>query len=137
MAGTPENAIAALLRQVPEVMASGVRLHQNALSQATTYPAIRYQRISTDRGSFRDLSGRSGYAQVRIQVDVFALKPAEASNLADAIRDLIEGYSGIAGGAQIDEAWIEDEDGGQDPDLAAGGGAVARQRVDVMFLGPF
>ena len=135
---TPEGAIVEILRGIPGVTnLVGTRIFVDVLPQNCPYPAIRYQRISTERASFRDLAGRSGYAQVRMQVDVFASSRGTALDIGGAILDGIEGYSGIANGLKIDEAWIEDEDGGIDPDVVPGGAPLYNQRLDVMLLGPF
>ena len=142
---TPESAVVALLKQIPELITLvGDRIHSDQLPQNSQkppeelYPAIRYQRVSTERASFRDItSGRSGYSQVRMQIDAYALSRSTALAVSGPIVSAMEGYRGIADGLQIDEAWIEDEDGGTDPDMAPGGKPLYRQRVDLMLLGPF
>jgi Protein of unknown function (DUF3168) len=136
---TPESATVALLRQIPELsVLVGDRIHADELPQDCLYPAISYERVSTERASFRDVtSGRSGYAQVRMQIDAWALSRSAALAVSGPIVASLEGYSGIADGLKIDEAWIEDESGGKDPDVAPGGQSIYRQRVDLMLLGPF
>ena len=135
----PESATVWLLRQIPELISLvGDRIHSDDLPQDSPYPAVSYQRVSTERASFRDITtGRSSYAQVRMQIDAWALSRSATLAVSRPIVNFLEGYSGMADGLKIDEAWIEDESGNKDPDVAPGGKPIYRQRVDLMLLGPF
>lgn len=66
------------------------------LPQPTTFPAIRYQRISTSRNALMD-GGNGGVTEVTMQVDCMAQTYAEAKALADSVRQLLHTYRGAWG----------------------------------------
>jgi len=65
------------------------------LPQGVTLPAIRYQRISTERTL--SLTGPVGVNNGTVQVDCRADSYSEAKDLADEVRGILHGYSGTWG----------------------------------------
>lgn len=70
---------------------AGARVYPR-LPQGVTYPAIRYQRITTVRN--QALSGPVGVTEAAVQVDCMAESYSEAKALADEVRVLLHGYRG-------------------------------------------
>lgn len=62
-------------------------------------PYIAYKRVSGPR--WRSISGPSGVAQPRIQIDVYDLTYAGAKATAKAVRKALDGYRGVIGGIVI------------------------------------
>jgi hypothetical protein len=121
--GSP-NPVAALV---------STRVYPDVLPQTPTFPAIRYTRISTARSQFRVLSragGKATRAQPRFQVDAYALTRAQANAVADAVREVLDGYSGTAASFTIDQAAVEDEGADLEEGVGPGGAPVYRARLD-------
>lgn len=122
-AGSP-NPVAALV---------GDRVYPLLLPQGlTTFPAIRYQRISTPRSQYRTLDGRAEYASPRIQVDCWALTFDGAIAVSEAVYGLLEGFHGTIGGLRIDAISADDEATDVEPDIGPQARALYRSRIDVL-----
>lgn len=65
------------------------------LPQGVTHPAIRYQRISTNR--MLSIGGPVGVTAATVQVDCRADSYSEAKGLADEVRVILHGYTGTWG----------------------------------------
>lgn len=111
----------------------GTRCYPDVLPQGVTYPAIRYQRISTPRAQYRTLDGRANYASPRMQVDCFALNRSGAIALAQAVYGLLEGFAGTVGGLRIDAISTDDEAGEFEAGIGPGSANVYRQRLDLIM----
>ena len=77
----------------PQTAAAG-RVYPR-LPQGVTYPAIRYQRISTTR--FQSLDANVGVANAVVQVDCMGESYSDGKALADEVRSILHGYSGAWG----------------------------------------
>lgn len=75
--------------------------------QGSSLPCIVYQRISGPRISAHD--GPSGLARPRYQYTCIAATYAAAKALANAVREVLDGYSGTTNGVQIETILIENE----------------------------
>ena len=103
-----EEAIQTILAADVAVSALIVaRIYPSRLPDGATYPAIVYQRISGPR--LHDLSGPSGYATPRIQLDLWAATYSEAKALAEAVREALDGYQGVVGAYRIGECLMDGE----------------------------
>jgi hypothetical protein len=90
------KGVYALLQTVPGIGAPYLgRAPQNA-----ALPFTIYQRISGER--WGTLTGPSGLAQSRFQIDSYAATPEAAIAAAELIRQRIDGYSGTIGGVRLD-----------------------------------
>lgn len=68
----------------------GTRVFPVVIRDDTALPAITYQRLSGERSY--TLSGRSGWATVRVGVSVWAREYAQAREAADAVRNALDAY---------------------------------------------
>lgn len=114
----------------------GTRAYPDTLPQNPTYPAIRFQRISTPRAQYRTLDGRAEYASPRFQIDVFGLSKSQVLAVADAVYQRLEGYRDLMSSPRIDAISTDDEGSDFEPGVAAGGAGVYRQRLDVIIFHP-
>lgn len=85
------------------------RLYPNKLPQNPTLPAATYMRVSTPRVHTHDTSGKSGLASPRFQFDFYASSYLAAKNLAEAFRDIWEGFKGHVGNVRIDSCLSQNE----------------------------
>jgi hypothetical protein len=112
----------------------GTRIYRNKLPQNVTYPAIRYQLISTPWGEYRTVDGAAvDYAKPRFQIDCWATAADGELALADAVFAALEGYHGTFGSPaeiRIDPIEIEDEGGDVEEGIGPAGADVYRQRLD-------
>lgn len=101
-----DTDLAALLTTAPQA----VRIYPVKLPQAPVLPCLTFQRISTVRD--RDHDGPSGVTQVRFQLDAWAEDPTGAQQIANAVRVILDGYQGPAGGngEYVHNAWSESEE---------------------------
>lgn len=76
----------------------GTRVHPTILPQAPALPAITYQLI-TERNVYSSV-GHSGLTGPLIQVDSWAETFLEAAQLADAVKDALHAFNGLAAVAQ-------------------------------------
>ncbi len=103
-----EQAVYDILRNDALVEAiAGDRIYPLLMPQNATYPAITYQRISTDRA--RSLSGRDYEKRVRLQVDVWSKTFGEAKSLSTAVAAALDDYAGVLAGLQIGACSLVDE----------------------------
>lgn len=81
------------------------RIYPEWLPEGVTYPALRYERVSTD--PFVTLSGETSFRRVRIQVDVWGSTRATCRAAADAVLLALDGVTGSLGGTSINYGFIE------------------------------
>ncbi|HUX17239.1 MAG TPA: DUF3168 domain-containing protein [Phycisphaerae bacterium] len=84
--------------------------------QGTALPAVVYQQISGPRA--HDLTGPIGWVESRYQITCWAATYTGAGDVADAVREAIDGNSGTTASVDIDHIFVVDE--GDMPSLAAG-----------------
>ena len=65
------------------------------LPQGVTFPAVRYQRISTSR--VQALDSAVGVTEATVQVDCMAESYSESKTLADSVRVILHDYMGSWG----------------------------------------
>lgn len=124
-AGSP-NPVAALVgdRVYPLILPQGL----------TTFPAIRFQRISTPRSQYRTLDGQANYASPRIQIDCWDVDYDGMLDLGEAVYGLLEGFHGTIDGLRIDAISTEDEANDVETDIGPSGVPLFRQRIDVLIM---
>lgn len=81
------------------------RIYPEWLPESPTYPALRYERISTD--PFVTLGGETSYRTVRLQIDVWGLTRASARSAADAVLLALDGVTGSLGATRIHYGFVE------------------------------
>lgn len=133
---TTEAALVSLLVQGssnPVRAIIGTRAYPEVLPQAPSYPAIRYQRIDTQRAQYRMMdTGRSAYAKPRFQIDCYATTPAAAQTLGDAVIQVLSGFAGIVSGVNIGSSAHEDEASDVEVGVGVGGAPIFRRRLDFL-----
>jgi hypothetical protein len=75
---------------------SGITTARPHLKQPTTFPAIHYQRIYTTRTNSID-GANVGVTEVGMQVDCMSDSYDGCKELADLVRGVLHGYSGVWG----------------------------------------
>ena len=106
MALLEEGLVAYLKAQSPTI--AGDRIYPFPLPQNWASPAITFQRISGVRE--RGLDGPHGRARPRIQIDVWAKQDyASAKNLAEELRQLLDGFAGTMGTVTVDAVSLESD----------------------------
>jgi len=93
------------------------RIYGSRMPQSPTYPNIVYSRISADRD--RTVEGANGIERARIQLDCRARTYGEAKDLAAAVIDSIEDYSGLMGTITVRHVAIDNDNDFYDPDAEA------------------
>jgi hypothetical protein len=92
-----EETLKTLLRTVCS------RTYPIVLPQDPTYPNVVYQKITGGRGQAMD--GPSGLASPLFQISIYASTFSEAKELAEDVRQLLDGYSGD----DIQVAFVEND----------------------------
>lgn len=87
-----ESAIVELLKPSPPV--AGGRIYHLPLPQDATLPAVTFQRISAVRAQNLN-DGPAGQCRCRIQIDVWASTYDETKTVMEAIRAILDGYTGV------------------------------------------
>jgi hypothetical protein len=115
-ATTIEEAIHDILVTDSSVKAITTRCYPSTLPQNPTYPLILYAKVTGER--INDLSGPSGMAHPRFQIEAWAETYAAAKSLANAIRVCLNGYRGTSGAVQIGSFLIQSERDIYEPEAA-------------------
>jgi hypothetical protein len=93
----------------------GERLYPNVLPDRVDLPAATYQRVGTDRE--RNLAGTSGLCRAVIELAIAAKTPEAGEQVADAVRQAIDGFQGDLGGVYAWEVSVEGQETGYDASL--------------------
>jgi hypothetical protein len=108
------------------------RIYPIVIDQGADMPAITYQQITGPRS--HNVSGPIGWVQSRYQITAWAETNLQASDLATAIREVIDGYSGTSASLVIDHIFVIDE--GDVPNLSAenSGLDMYGKRIDAQIV---
>jgi len=110
-----ESAIRYILVNDDTVKAITTRCYPVALPQSPQYPLILYTKITGMRD--HHLQGPSGHAHPRLQIESWGESYSGAKTLATAIREALDGYSGIVSGVSIGSILIDSERDIYEPEL--------------------
>ena len=94
MSAELEKGLFSILSGNSPQTAAGSRIYPR-LPQGVTHPAIRYQRISTDRT--HALDSTVGVTAATVQIDCRAESYSASKSLADEVRAILHGYRGAWG----------------------------------------
>lgn len=104
-----EDGIVALLANAGEVArlvggptVTKARVYPLVLPQNPTFPALTHQRVSGVRELTHD--GPDGVVWCRLQIDTWASSFVSATQLADAVRRVLDGFRGLAGEVTVQRA---------------------------------
>ena len=92
------------------------RVYPNILLQGAAMPAITYQQISGMRDEVMD--SPTGLVESRFQFNYWSDTYSETREIAAAVEDLLDGYSGTVSGVKIEAIHLIDE--GDIPQFPAG-----------------
>lgn len=92
---------------------SPVRIYPVVRPQGGDMPALTYARMSG--GHDHNLQGSSGTAIPTFELDCFGDTYAQADALAEAIRQVMQGFSGTMGSVAVKSVILDDESDGYDP----------------------
>lgn len=103
-----ETAIRQLLIDDSAVSAMiDTRVFDSIIPQGQPYPAIAYQRVTTQRLYTQD--GESNFYQASLQLTCLAAGKALVEQLVAAVTAVLTGFAGIVGGFTIHSIFIDDE----------------------------
>lgn len=83
------------------------RIYPVILPQKPTYPAITFGKVSGLRAP--NLSGPSGLARPRISISSWGLTYKSAKDVATAVRQAMDGFSGLMGSVRVKSVTIDNE----------------------------
>ena len=91
------------------------RIYYVEMPQDVAYPAVVYQRITTDRPSA--MGSDIGIARVRFQVTVYGDVAIDVRNAAQQVRAALQRWNGTEQGVVILATFMEDEIDQKNPDV--------------------
>ena len=104
----------ALFARLDGVTAAGSRIYPLILPQNPTYPAIRYQQISSIRT--HAMGQDAPIVRVRMQLDVWGKTYAEARSLAGEVYTQLGRFRGTVAGVEVLDALQDNEIEGYESD---------------------
>lgn len=111
MADIEQGLVTYLLARAGVTALVAARIYPEIVPQAEkgedNYPAITYQVISEP--NVRSLSGASGLAYPRIQINCWSRRYSVTKALRNAVRDALDGYRGSMGDVTVHECSKESE----------------------------
>jgi len=106
MSADIEKGLYLVLTGVSPQTTAGGRVYPR-LPQGVTFPAIRYQRITTNR--VQSLDANVGVTEATMQIDCMAESYSAAKALADEVRVILHGYRGAWGSALCRNIMLDTE----------------------------
>lgn len=119
-----------LLASVAVSTIVGDRVKPDTLDQKQTLPAIRYEMIASE--SFQTLQKSGHLMRTRIQVDCYGATRLQANTVAAAVKNNLDGFSGILGSLQVFSCVLDNRFDSVDPPQS--GGATWRKRRTMDFV---
>jgi hypothetical protein len=110
-----EQALRAVLVADVGVSAITTRVYPNYIPQAPTWPLVVYQKVSGERD--HDITGPTGKAHPRFQLECWAETYDEAKSLANAVREALDGNTFTEGAVTIGSVVIQTEFDAYEPDV--------------------
>ena len=113
-----EEALVSVLKAASAVTnICSTRVYPAVVPQKGTIPALTYQRISGPR--IRDLDGPDGMATPRFQINCWSTTYKGAFTLSNAVRGVLDNYSGTVLSVVIHDCALEDEGDMFEPQVGA------------------
>lgn len=125
MSSIKQSVRTRLLQSATITALVGANVFTGRSDQGQALPRINIQRISG--GQEHDLDGAAANANPRIQIDCYAATDIACDTLADAVRNMLDGYTGVMGTHFVDVAYQDDRHDGEDAPID--GSDVATYRV--------
>ena len=110
----------------------GTRIFPNVIPQDnTTYPAIRYAFISEVHD--QDLQGSAGVVRCRVQIDSYSTSFLESIQMREAIRLILEGFSGLMDTTEVLWSSLDDSQSEWEPPQDSSDVGLHRQVQDFII----
>lgn len=126
-----EDFSAFVIANAGVVAVMGSRFYPLYLPQSPSYPAATYQRISAPRDYTSD--GADGHVPVRMQIDVYGERYADARAGADALRLALSGYRGAMGSSTIRGIFLDTDRDLTEAGLDQAGPRLYRASLDFII----
>lgn len=118
-----------LLSQSKVTQLVGDRIYATVIPQNATYPCVSVSTVS--EATVKQMSGySSGLADARIQLDCWAENEDAAFQVADLIRNYLDGYSGTVANIQLDSVTYIDKNETVEPQGDGSDIPISRISVD-------
>lgn len=92
----------------------GTRIYEGIVPQGESYPAISYSVISGTRDA-ESLDGVDGQVTNRLQINCYATSGVKRRQLADAVREAMNGLKSEDNDKEIQDCWLENEINREEP----------------------
>jgi len=133
MATTGSNIRTYLLTKSAITDLIGTRLRPSSLAQTDTLPAMTYQELFTNHSY--TLNSAAGIEECWLELVCFASTRTATDNLADVLRQQLQGFRGTAGNVEVISSQLDDSGHGfevpQDDSDAGKYRATLRFRISV------
>jgi len=96
----------------------GARIYWQRRPQASALPCLVCSRVTGGYG--HTLDGGSGHAQPTVQISALAASNAAAEDIAEAVRDAMQGFAGLWGSTLVTSVILQNEIDLDDPDQVGG-----------------
>jgi uncharacterized protein DUF3168 len=83
------------------------RIYPQLIPENPTYPAISYEKTSGEHE--RSLTGSSGLAMADFELECWAKTYGGAKSVADAVRNALDGFSGMMGTDAVSEVHLDSD----------------------------
>jgi hypothetical protein len=97
-------------------MVGGARIYPQMLAQNTAYPEITYSQVSGVREY--SMCGPVGRARPRVSIHSWSPNYGQARDLADAVRERLNGYAGMMGSTEVDAVKLDNEFDDMEPEAS-------------------
>ncbi len=112
MATTGSNIRTYLLTKSAITDLIGTRLRPSSLAQSDSLPAMTYQELFTNHSY--TLTAAAGVEECWLELVCFAATRTATDNLADIVRQQLQGYRGTAGSVEVISSLLDDSGHGFD-----------------------
>ncbi len=85
----------------------GMRLYPSIAPASAAFPYVTVQRLAVE--SLYHFGGASATHDTLVQVDCWALSAAEAQQVAQVLRQSLDGFTGVWDSLEVDGVFVENE----------------------------
>jgi hypothetical protein len=128
---TIETALFSYLSTKPEITALvNTRIYATIAPSSVTFPFITFKILS--EASEHDMGGAVGLTRVLVQLDAWAYEVSERQAIAEALRNVLDGFKDLMGTEQLDvrNCFMENRTTFEEPDKHGKNLPVHRSSID-------
>lgn len=128
---TIESALYSYLSGKAEVNAEiATRIYPQIGPPGAVYPFLTYMVLGEDHT--HDMGGASGLVNVSMQIDVWALTQKKRSEIAEVLRNVLDGFAGDMGAENLNirQCFLESRSNFQEPETEGREKPVFRTSLD-------